>query len=130
MTVTLQRDRESEAGVFGELLIDGAHEAWTLENDELEIPSGSYGLVIRWSPHFKRMVPWLVNVPGREAIEIHPGTYETDSRGCILLGENRTQEEVLHSRAACEAFQSKLAAVLARGETVQIEIKDAVAGDG
>lgn len=71
----------------GELfLADGTHFCYTLENPYYIIPPGTYDLSIRYSPKFKKKLPYLVNVPNRSGILIHVGNYITNSRGCILVG--------------------------------------------
>lgn len=50
------------------------------------IPQGIYGITVGWSPHFGRPIPKLTNVPGFDAIEIHPGNTAKDTHGCILVG--------------------------------------------
>jgi len=61
------------------------HVCVTLENQEYLIPRGCYSVDVTMSPRFKRMLPILKNVPGREGIRIHRGTKPEHSRGCILV---------------------------------------------
>lgn len=53
------------------------------------IPAGRYTCKLRWSEKYK----WhfiLESVPNRNYILIHFGNYYTDTRGCILVGNNFT----------------------------------------
>ena len=50
------------------------------------IPEGDYECRKRWSPHFKRHLYGVMDVPGRGDILIHSGSYIEHSLGCLLLG--------------------------------------------
>jgi hypothetical protein len=50
------------------------------------IAPGRYRVELVMSPHFKFWVPRLIDVPGRDLIEMHPGNSDKDSLGCILTG--------------------------------------------
>ena len=95
----------------GELLVEGVHECWTLEDpwDDNEpfkscIPPGTYGVVLTLSARFGREMPRLLGVPGRTGILIHPGNTDADTEGCILVGDKRLGSDVLNSRAAFDRF--------------------------
>ena len=57
----------------------------TLENADYIIPEGTYQLVNTMSPRFKKILPLLVNVPGRSGIRVHTGTKPEHSKGCVLV---------------------------------------------
>lgn len=82
--------------VFGNLYQCAAnglqHVCVTLENREYLIPRGHYTVEVTWSPRFKRMLPILKNVPGREGIRIHRGTKPEHSRGCILVSADNEKQ--------------------------------------
>ena len=65
---------------------------------ETAIPCGTYELVIKFSPHFKRDMIYLEDVPGFSDIMIHGGNTSKDTKGCILVGENRVKGQVVNSR--------------------------------
>ncbi|MDA8155582.1 MAG: DUF5675 family protein [Actinomycetota bacterium] len=50
------------------------------------IPAGVYQVQMQFSPHFQRTLPHVLNVPGREAVEMHAGNTIRDIKGCIALG--------------------------------------------
>lgn len=59
------------------------------------IPAGRYKIQVKVSPSFKGKYyaqkyggkfPYLTNVPGFDAIMIHPGNLPADTRGCLLPG--------------------------------------------
>ena len=64
----------------------------TLENADYIIPAGTYPIAVTWSPKFKRMLPILLNVPGRSGIRVHRGTKPEHSRGCILVSAAMEQQ--------------------------------------
>ena len=57
----------------------------TMENADYLIPALIYGIGVTLSPKFKRLLPILDQVPGREGIRIHRGTHPKHSKGCILV---------------------------------------------
>ena len=95
--IKLTRLDTTDHGIFGHLEMDG-FDCVTLERHDIAIPTGSYRVTLYDSPRLGRKVPLLHDVPGRTLIEIHPGNYEHDSEGCILVGENRTGFAIEHSR--------------------------------
>jgi len=72
------------------------------------IPTGRYAMVITLSPRFQQWLPLLLGVPRREGIRIHAGNTALDTRGCILVGENRTVGHVLNSRKALAALIQRM----------------------
>ena len=79
----------------------------TLENVDYLIPTLVYKISVTQSPKFKRLLPLLEQVPGRDGIRIHRGTHPKHSKGCILvpqhmekaltdlfLNQQRTREEI------------------------------------
>lgn len=104
--IKLKRLETTDQGTFGHLTMDG-FDCVTLENNELEIPVGTYKVTLYDSPRFKMKVPLLHNVPGRNMIEIHPGNYEKDSKGCILVGETRDGFAIDNSRTTFQMLMAK-----------------------
>ena len=86
------------------------------------IPTGTYNVIITYSPKYKKQMPLLLGVPGFEGIRIHSGNTHKDTEGCLLLGENKEVGKVLNSRYTFNKFFEKLKAAIAKGETVTIEI--------
>ena len=128
MDILLQRTVQNEHGTFSDVSINGQWFCYGLEppnhGPHPDIPAGRYPLEILWSNRFQRVVPHVIDVPGRSNIEIHPGNVSTETEGCILLGQVKTDYEVLASRAACDAFQKKLADGLAFGDPVYLTVLD------
>ena len=65
----------------------------TLENAEVLIPALVYKVGVTKSPKFGRLLPILVQVPGRSGIRVHRGTRPEHSKGCILV--SKENEELL-----------------------------------
>ena len=82
--------REGKA-VRGCLRFEG-QEIATLENVDYIIPVGIYAISVTWSPRFKRMLPLVMQVPGRSGIRFHRGTKPEHSKGCILVSAAMEQE--------------------------------------
>ena len=88
----LTRIAYREKSTLGILKIDN-FECFTLELPWLEnlkniscIPEGSYLYKKRVSPSRKKEVIELVGVEGRSYIQIHPGNFTRQIKGCILPG--------------------------------------------
>lgn len=99
MELLLLRQGFGKKSTEGELFIDGKHECWTLEDvvrtgpkvaGATAIPCGRYKIEMYESPHFKRRLPHLLNVPGFEYILLHRGNSSIDTKGCPLVGDKRT----------------------------------------
>ena len=60
----------------------------TLENADYLVPALIYAVGVTQSQKFKRLLPLLRQVPGREGIRIHRGTHPKHSKGCILVAPN------------------------------------------
>ena len=57
----------------------------TLENADCLVPALIYKVAVTQSAKFKRLLPVLQHVPGRNGIRIHRGTKPEHSKGCILV---------------------------------------------
>jgi len=85
---------------------------------ETAIPYGRYRIIMYRSPHFGRMLPKLLLVDSFEDILIHSGNRPKDTKGCILVGENRVVGKVLNSRP----WEKKLVDLLLQAEKEGKEI--------
>ena len=110
--IRLIRKSKDGKAVRGCLRIEG-HEIATLENDDYIIPCGTYEVKVTWSPKFKRMMPIVLNVPGRSGIRFHRGTKPEHSRGCILVSAVNEQE-----------LTAKWLALQASNEPIKITIEN------
>ena len=64
----------------------------TLENAAFLIPGLVYRVQVTKSPKFGRLLPELVQVPGRTGSRIHQGTKPEHSKGCILVSTENEQK--------------------------------------
>lgn len=62
------------------------------------IEDGDYEFIMYYSPHFKRILPVLLNVPMFQGVMIHNGTDQDSTEGCIVVGENRVKGKVINSK--------------------------------
>lgn len=67
---------------------------------ETAIPYGTYEGFLRHSPSRNRVVPQLQDVKHFQYIQIHAGNNIGHSLGCILVGYQRQDDEIWHSRDA------------------------------
>ena len=112
VTIHLTRKDKDCKAVHG-CLRTGAQEIATLENKDYIIPTGTYPVRVTWSPKFKRMLPLVLNVPGRSGIRVHRGTRPEHSRGCILVSAANEQE-----------LTAKWLALQASNEPIKITIEN------
>lgn len=77
------------------------------------IPYGTYEVVISKSPRFGIETPELLGVKAYIAIRAHWGNFAKDTEGCPLMGQDRGQDTIYHSRRAFNLFMPRLRAVLA-----------------
>lgn len=93
------------------------------------IPAGDYPLVVSFSPKFQKMLPLVVNVPGRSGIRIHAGNRahsdpaKTDTMGCILVGSADRTGHLTDSRRALAVVMKRLAE-RPEGEGVRLVVED------
>ena len=59
----------------------------TLEHADYLVLPLIYKIEVTQSPRFKRLLPILLQVPGRTGIRWHRGTKPQHSKGCILVSE-------------------------------------------
>ena len=86
----IRRTKDGKA-VRGCLRLEG-QEIATLENADYIIPVGIYEVRVTYSPRFKRMLPLVMQVPGRSGIRFHRGTKPEHSKGCILVSAANEQQ--------------------------------------
>ena len=86
--------------------------------DKTAIPTGKYRLLLNIkSPKFgdrpfyaqtcNGYVPRIDNVPGFVGILIHCGNIDTDSSGCILVGQNKVVGKVINSQKTFTRLMSQ-----------------------
>lgn len=116
MKLVLKREPTKHNTTIGELWVNGIRFCATLEDairevpgksveewkiyKETAIPQGKYEIIVNWSQRFQRLMPLLLNVPGFTGIRIHAGNNIYNTAGCILVGYERLDNSLSHSKAA------------------------------
>ena len=137
MKLELVRRTLGEKATTGDLYVDGAWEAFSLEDHvrtgpkvpgETAIPEGVYRVIVTPSPRFKRPLPLLVNVPGFDGIRIHPGNSHEDTHGCLLVGEGvhefSGEPRLTKSASAFTRLFEQIEEALDAGEVVSIHVRN------
>jgi hypothetical protein len=136
MKLSLHRVDFQSHATIGTLTVDGAQFCNTLEDvdrrleldhslkipGETAIPRGTYDVIVDHSAHFGRDLPHLLNVPGFEGVRIHVGNSDKDTEGCILVGQNPTNDFVYSSHATFDALFAMIQSAIQSGEPVSIKI--------
>jgi hypothetical protein len=111
MTLLLERYKQTDKCTFGRLSIDGAFECYTLEDvkrdkkvyGKTRIPNGIYIIESRehgghYDKYIKRFTSWhkgmmqIMDVKNFTDILIHIGNTDTDTNGCILVGDTVSEK--------------------------------------
>jgi len=87
------------------------------------IPPGRYRVTVMFSPKRRRKIPLLHDVPGFKNIQIHAGNSAKDTKGCILVGENKKVGRVLNSRYHEAVIVNLIEGAIFNGEQIFITIK-------
>jgi hypothetical protein len=133
MLLKLIRRYFPEKYSIGNLYIDGHFFSDTLEDKyrrlpeeqkiygQTAIPTGTYRVIMSYSPKFGRLLPELLNVPYFENIRIHPLNWPTESEGCIGVGRNTVIGGITESRSYSDRLNEIISKALLT-ENVYIEI--------
>lgn len=113
---------------IGEMLIDGVHFAYTLEDvtrdvkiyGETAIPAGEYDVIVDYSNHFAKELPHILNVKGFDGVRIHGGNSAKDTLGCILIGKD--MYPAMHKIANCAEVVADLIAKIKSAGTANLKI--------
>jgi hypothetical protein len=135
MNLTLVRDIFTDTSTTGSLFVDNAFECFTLEDRDRKledggvkvygrtaIPRGHYKIALDWSPKYGRDMPHILDVPGFQGIRIHSGNKADDTEGCLLVGQERTENYIRNSKLAFDALLMKLNLAWAKGEEAWITV--------
>lgn len=130
-TIHLRRVAKKATYTIGKLYVNGEYFCDTIEDTDrgltssmsaseiadskihgqTAIPTGTYNVVMTYSPRFKKIMPLLEEVPGFSGIRIHSGNDSSDTEGCILPGQNKVVGKVINSRV----YTNKLYKVISDG---------------
>lgn len=144
MKVKLVRLSDSGNSTIGALYVDGNFQCYTLEDTyrekkiqgETRIPAGTYPIKLRtkgrihrnyldrYGKDFHKGTLELQNVPGFQWILIHCGNRDSDTSGCILVGNIAGIDLIKDSRLAYKPLYMRLCDALMVGHPVSIEVVD------
>ena len=145
MKLTLNRRPSVGGATIGELMLDGARLAYTLEDEIREqpgvpvgnwkirgataIPAGNYRVTLEDSPRFGPGTLTINGVPGFTGVRMHGGNTSDDTLGCPLLGLRVTDTTIVGgtSQPALALVKSRVRAALAAGQQVWIDINNPTA---
>jgi hypothetical protein len=106
----------------GQILFPDRPSLFTLEDPWLNnapnvscIPTGTYRCIFSMSARWKKLMPELLNVPGRSSIRIHGGNTTQDTEGCILLGMGLEDNTLRLSQKALGYFTDWMSDALREG---------------
>ena len=134
MLLEVKRLYKKDTYTIGVLMVDGEKFSDTLEDKvrdlksekkvygETAIPAGKYKVVMSMSSKFKKVMPYLENVPQFTGIMIHPGNTIKDTLGCILVGENKKKGQLVNSRKYSDELNKRINEAIERKEQVWIEV--------
>ena len=123
MQVIVDRDVRTPAGTFSRVYVDDHFQCFGLEDPpqvkkipgRTRIAAGFYRLGVHRSERFghydQRFSPWhdgmirVRDVPEFEGVLIHCGNTPEDTRGCLLVGEER-DEGLMTIRASAAAYKA------------------------
>lgn len=131
MEILVRRRIKTQLSTLSSLSINGDYECCTIEDKdrglkstmalltikalkifgETAIPTGRYRVIISYSPHFKKYLPEILNVPGYAGIRIHAGNTAADTEGCLIVGTEYKSDSVINSRMTLGNLMMKLESV-------------------
>lgn len=135
MELTLTRTSRQAECTTGVLYLGKERMAHTLEPrwrdlgkeqkvaGQTAIPEGTYEICLEVSARFKRLMPYLMNVPGFTGILIHCGNTVADTEGCILVGKRSVNDRLSMSRSAFNKLFARLKEAWDRGEPIILKVE-------
>lgn len=142
MRVKVIRYNDTGNETLGLLYINGKYKCFTLEDEhrdvkvfgETRIPNGIYRLGIRtvggFHARYTERFEWhkgmieVLNVPNFKHILIHVGNIDSDTSGCLLVGELATKTTLGNSVKAYREIYEHIIEELLVGNYVDIEYKN------
>ncbi|MBX7243044.1 MAG: hypothetical protein K1X92_14975, partial [Bacteroidia bacterium] len=143
LQIRLKRHSAGTHDTIGKMSINGMEYCYSLEEAKSKaIPAGKYEIMLRsaggihatYATRYKDMhkgMLWLQNVPGFKYIYFQIGQDNSDTQGCIIIGNEVVNENdpgarrvVRGSKAAYLRIYTPVAEYLLRGGKVFINIED------
>jgi len=129
MLLRLTREQPHHEALRGTLTVLGQPVCPTLERTSKAIYEGIYRIRVNHSPHFKRLLPLLYFVPGRDGIRIHRGTRPEHSQGCILVPPDKEAELTRMLLDAEKSGEENYIEVRARASLQESDAEEGEAAD-
>jgi len=141
MEILVRREKGTKKSTPGKMYVDGKMFAYTMEDVErlgvavdkskkvygrTAIPRGKYKAIVNYSPHFKREVTLLLDVPQFKGIRIHSGNTAADSEGCILVAKNRKNKDKIWGDS--RKLESKLTNMVKKAQASKEKVYISIAG--
>lgn len=133
MKLHVHRDTFTELTTIGKLHVNGVEYCETLEDKDrrLEsggtkvygktcIPRGTYEVGFTYWKKYDKHMPHILNVPQFTGIFIHPGNYDKDTEGCLLVGRTRGVDFIGDSRTTFDNLLKELEHAVVAGESIEI----------
>ena len=131
--VFVQLDEKPEAPIYVCDSMEPHAIDWSKEKKVMgktAIPCGEYDVVYKRSTKFRKLMPFLKNVPNFEGVMIHTGNRPRDSKGCILVGENPKNKvgiilpQLINSKIKFDVLERYIKDAVARGEGIKVKLRD------
>jgi hypothetical protein len=154
MNITVARystTKDNKGSTLGLLYVNGKWECYTLEDEiridfgepkvmgETAIPVGKYKVSLAaWGtlhetyakryPEFHKGMLMLNGVPQFEGILIHCGVNESNTEGCLIVGDSVNNNAIAYGELGLSHYQAyprlykKVIAALNAGEVVEVEV--------
>ena len=127
-TILIERHTFTDTYTIGKMYIHGKYVCDTLEDavrdtkiyGKTAIPTGTFPVKMTYSPHFKKILPELFDVPNYSYVRIHQGNTSTNTSGCILVGTYNGGSSISDSVIAL----NKVLALLQNESNIDIRICD------
>lgn len=107
MKLLVTPDTVTPVSTISKLWCNEVFECFVLE-PPVPIPAGVFDIKLEHSERFGRIMPFLQNVPGHTAIEIHYGNTAANTKDCLLVGQTKGENFVGNSGPAFTALFAKL----------------------
>ncbi len=134
LKLNLRRFLFEDNTTLGALYVNDVFECWTLEDvprtvkikGETCIPAEIYRIIVKQSPHFGRLMPYLVDVKNFTDVMIHAGLEKSQTLGCILVGGDLDSPSLLKAGTSKIAFDKlfvKIQKAFDAGEDIFVSIE-------
>lgn len=137
MNLVLVREEGDDICTIGRLWVNGVRMFFTLE-DPIRLfgqkvagktaiwGDAVYRVTIDYSPKYGRKMLHVLDVPMFEGIRIHSGNDAEDTEGCILVGMERQEHTITHSRDAIAKLYEMVEVALVAKEKVDLIVVNAI----